>query len=367
MKPLYLFATLLLLGGACTSSRKGSREARSPFSVIAYYAGDGKDLDQYRFQQVDQVIYSFCHLREGALTIDDAADTLTIQKLAGLKSTFPGLKVYLSLGGWGGCAPCSEAFASEEGRLRFARSVHGLLRDFQVDGIDLDWEYPGIEGYPGHQYSRADQANFTALVRTLRKELGWQYGISFAAGGFDAFFDHSVEWEKVMPLVDRVNLMTYDLVNGFSTVTGHHTPLYSSPQQVLSVDHAVRALEKIGVPRRKMVIGAAFYARVWEKVPAANQGCFQTGKFKSFVPYQQFQQTITVAEGFQFFRDSIAHAPYAYHPGRQEFATFDDHTSVSEKTRYAQSQGLGGIMFWQLKGDTREHGLLEAIEQARKR
>src|SRR5690349_22776137 len=71
--------------------------------------------------------------------------------------------------------------------------------------------------------------NFTLLIQALRTTLGDKYEISFAAGGFTKFLTQSIEWNAVMPFVDRVNLMTYDLINGYSTVTGHHTPLYSTP------------------------------------------------------------------------------------------------------------------------------------------
>ena len=55
-------------------------------------------------------------------------------------------------------------------------------------------------------------------------------------------------------MVDKINLMTYDLVNGNSAITGHHTPLYSTPEQMNSTDNAVRYLDLIGVPKSKIII-----------------------------------------------------------------------------------------------------------------
>ncbi|HAD13160.1 MAG TPA: glycoside hydrolase [Saprospirales bacterium] len=364
MKNYLLVSLSLILGASCAGWSKVQKSAHAKVDVIAYYAGNGADLDQYQFGQLDQVIFSFCHLRGNELTIDDATDTVTIRKLVALKKQHPRLKVLLSLGGWGGCAPCSEVFSTAQGRTAFVRSVKKLTQDFQTDGIDLDWEYPGIEGYPGHLFQPADKGHFTALVQELRRELGEKVEISFAAGGFDAFFEGSVEWDRVIPLVNRVNIMTYDLVNGYSTVTGHHTPLYSTPDQRLSADYAIKYLERLGVPRHKMVLGAAFYARVWEQVPNINQGLYQSGKFKSFVPYQRFLNTVTEAEGYRFYRDTLAQAPYAYNAQQQLFATYDDRESIRQKTQYVQRERLGGIMFWQLVGDVRENGLLEAIFQA---
>lgn len=364
MKHLFLFLLLPLL--ACKSTRPAAGVAAADFAVIAYYSGNAEGVRQYPTEYLTHIIFSFCHLRGHELAVDNAGDSLTIRTLVALKQRQPGLKVMLSLGGWGGCEPCSPVFAGEQARRAFAASVKRLLLEYQCDGIDLDWEYPGIEGYPGHPYDPADTRHFTLLVQELRRALGPEYELSFAAGGFKHFFDHSAEWNEVMPLVDRVNVMTYDLVSGFSTRTGHHTPLYSSPGQQLSADYGVRYLDSLGVPRKKIVIGAAFYARTWENVADVNRGLYQSGKFKAFVPYKKFGEVLTAQNGFVFYRDPDAGAPYAYSAALGQFATFDDSASVALKTRYAREQGLGGIMFWELANDSGPDGLLRAIHQAKR-
>ena len=112
----------------------------------------------------------------------------------------------MSLGGWGGCETCSHVFAKDAGRKEFAESVKELNNYFKTDGIDLDWEYPAIQGLEGHEYTKDDTQNFTALVKILRKKLGRKNEISFAAGGFTQFLATSVEWDKVAPMVDKINL-----------------------------------------------------------------------------------------------------------------------------------------------------------------
>ena len=91
-----------------------------------------------------------------------------------------------------------------------------------------------VRSSPINAFSKDDSSNFTALLSVLRQVLGESREISFAAGGLDNFLQESVEWEKVMKIADRVNLMSYDLVSGFDTITGHHTPLYSSKGQMAS-------------------------------------------------------------------------------------------------------------------------------------
>jgi len=357
---------LLLVLAAWAIQARAEDQQQTSFSVIAYVRGHGADLGSFRFDRLSHVCYSFLHLEGARLSVRHARDSAGIGALVALKKQFPQLKVLLSLGGWGGCEPCSEVFSTAEGRREFAQSTVEVLQHFGADGLDVDWEYPAIEGYPGHPYKPADRGNFTLLLQELRTAFGQRYELSFAMGAFTDCLTRSVDWKQVMPLVDRVHLMTYDFVNGYSTVTGHHTPLYSSPRQQESTDHAVRFLDSVGVPHSQIVIGAAFYARVWKDVGPADHGLYQEGKFARYLGYRGFASYFSPDSAFTYFWDSTAQAPYRYSAKDGLFATFDDVRSVSLKTQYAVRNRLGGIMFWELTGDSPEGHLLEAIDRAKR-
>jgi chitinase len=359
MKPVILYCTILV---ACfVTNKTWCQQPKSDFRVIAYYASNATNIDSFAVEQVTHIIYSFCHLKGNRLEVDNQADSLTIQKLVSLKGRYKKLKVLLSLGGWGGCKTCSDVFDTEQGRKEFAVSVKQLADYFKTDGIDLDWEYPAIEGYPGHPFKPADKDNFTKLVKVLRLSLGKRQEISFAAGGFPTFLEQSIDWAKVMPVVDYVNLMNYDMVHGNTPHTGHHTPLYSTAGQKESIHACVSYLESIGVPRHKMVIGAAFYGRSWERVESANNGLYQPGVFKNFLSHNIFDRVVSKANGFSFYYDDEAQASYAYNKEQKIFVTFDDEKSIRKKTQYALGNGLGGIMFWELSIDKKDKGYLAVI------
>jgi len=332
------------------------------FAIIAYYSAGPDHVENLPAEKLTHIIFSFCHLSGNALTVTNGRDSLTLQKLNALKKRNTNLKVILSLGGWGGCETCSDVFSTDEGRKEFSESLLKLNSFFHSDGIDLDWEYPAIEGFPGHPFKAQDKSNFTALLQQLRKTMGPSYELSFAAGGFQKFLDESVDWKEVMKIVDRVNVMSYDLVHGYSQVTGHHTPLYSNPSQNESTDNAVQYLIKIGVPRNKIVIGAAFYARVWENISADRNGLYQAGKFKMAIDYKNFTSGL---KGYQLFWDDISKAPYAYNASEKLFATFDDAKSVKLKTTYVIEQKLNGIMFWELSLDSHENSLLDCMYEVK--
>jgi chitinase len=343
-------------------------QPKKEMQVMAYYESDNINrLDSIDVQKLTHIIFCFGHLDGSKFKIDDAADTAMIHKMVSLKTKNPKLKVLLSLGGWAGCETCSDAFFTSEGREEFARSVKELNDHFKTDGIDLDWEFPtvrldnDIDKNPVHKTAPEDKKNFTDLVVRLRKTLGKQATITFAAGAFQTFLEKAIEWKEVMKEVDYVNLMTYDLVNGYATTTGHHTGLYSVPQQAESTDSAIQYLINLGIDPQKLILGAAFYARVWENVPNVNNGLYQSGKFKDFIAYSDFPTKLSAKSGFISYWDDKAKAPYMYNAAKKQFATFDDKRSLEIKTRYVADKNLGGIMFWQLLHDTNSGGLLDVI------
>jgi len=357
---LSIVVMLLMIKADCVAQTPAS------VTVTAYFFGKSADVDSVAAEKLTHIIFSFLHLKGNMLQVDKPEDAAAIASLVELKKKNPSLKVLLSLGGWGGCAACADVFSTSKGRKDFAESVLQLSKFFKTDGIDIDWEYPVVEGYPGHKYGPSDKQNFTELILELRKTLGSNYEISFAAGGFQKFLDQAVDWKKVIGAVDRVNVMTYDLVNGYSTLTGHHTPLFSNTQQKESTDNAIKAMIAMGIPANKLVIDAAFYGRMWEDVPPANNGLYQPGKFKTGINYDSFDSALSVSTGWKAYWDNVAKAPYAYNAGKKLFITYDDPASIEAKVKYTIDNKLNGIMFWEITNDKSSGGLLDVIYKVKR-
>ena len=337
----------------------GSAQKKEPYKIIAYATGKAETIKQYPITKLSHIIYSFLKIQNDTLTFHNDDQRKNLEELVALKKEHPKLKIMVSIGGWGGCAPCSDLFASEEHRKNFAKTTVALFKQYGIDGLDLDWEYPAIEGYPGHKYDAADRDNFTKLIKTLRTEMGNNYLLSFAAGGFIKYLEQSVDWGIVTPLVDFINLMTYDLVGGYAIVTGHHTPLHSYRPGQESTSKCVNWLIDKKVPADKLVVGAAFYARVWENVQDSGHGLYQSGKFKRGVAFFDFENYFSDTSGYKYYWDKKAKAPYAYNASQQLFATFDDRRSVKQKSKFIRRKKLGGIMFWELIQDLKQRGLVE--------
>jgi chitinase len=357
MKKIQLLALLFLASLGMNAHAHSPKE----FSIIAYYDGDCNKISQYDVSKLTHIIFSFCHLKDGKLNVDKAKDTLTIRTLVALKDKNPKLKVMLSMGGWSACAPCSEAFSTAEGREKFAKSVKEVNDYFKTDGLDLDWEYPAVVGFPGHMYQAADKPNFTELLKILRQTIGDKNELSFAAGATQRCLDNSIEWAKVAPYVDRINIMNYDLVGGYSKISGHDSPLYTTYKNEESTDRAVSYIINAGVPAHKLVIGGAFYVRIWKNASSVNNGLYQAGETTSGVDYNRYPTRLTTENGWTYYWDTRAMASYWYNEKDKMFASGDNKTSMKAKTAYAKKKMLGGMMFWELTLDTPRNGLLDVI------
>jgi chitinase len=341
---------------------KVTAQSSSLFRVVGYYCGTSIPIDSFETEKLTHLIFCFANLDGNRLRIHTATDSATIKRMVQLKSKNPMMKVMLSLGGWGGCATCSDAFNTSTGRKEFAQSVKEISSYFNTDGIDLDWEYPAIQGVPGHTFRKEDKTNFTLLLQALRKATDPKFEISFAAGGFTNYIDSSIEWKQILKYTNFINIMSYDLVHGYSTISGHHTPLYSTSKQIESTDHAVQMLLKAGVPANKLVIGAAFYGRFFQIKEGSEVDLYMPCKFSHGFSSKYINDSLSAQNGFEKRWDETAKAPYAINVNRRLVATYDDEKSMAIKTKYALDHKLGGIMFWQLYDDKFHGGLLHTID-----
>lgn len=330
-------------------------------TISAYYRGDAKNIQHYPVRELTHIIYSFCHIENGRISSGGSRNNASIGRLAHLKKKYPSLKIMVSLGGWGGCPNCSEVFSTAAGRDSFAVSVLQLIDNFHIDGIDIDWEFPGAQAYPGDSYSADDRQYFTELLRSLRKKLGPGREISFTAAGFSPYLQQSVDWQTAVAFADRVNLMTYDLVGSHSPVTGHAASLFSTAEQTESADHAIRYLDSLHVPLSKIAIGIAYFGKEFREVEDTSHGLYQRGVFTVSIPLKRIRTRYTEASGYKRYWDSAARAAYSYNPVKKSFITYDEERSAAAKSEYVRRKHLAGVIFWELRLDRSKGGLTDIL------
>ncbi len=310
------------------------------------------DVKEEEARCMDVVNIAFGHVENGRVVWNHPECKEGLRRL---RSIHPGMKILLSVGGWS-AGGFSEIAFTKEGRQQFAKDSLALVEEYELDGIDIDWEYPGIAA-AGIGADKADKENFTLLLKTLREVFedrqAGRYMLTIAAGG-DSYYVRNTQMDEAVKYLDYVQIMTYDLRGGFQTLTGHHTSLYANQFDLFDActDKAVKVYMEAGVPAEKLVIGGAFYSRKWEQVPDVDHGLCQMAQTVGGYgkEYGELVESYINKNGFVRYWDEEAKAPWLF--DGSTFISYDDEQSLGCKIEYLKEKGLAGIMCWEYIGDT---------------
>ncbi|WP_297136327.1 peroxiredoxin [Terrisporobacter sp.] len=295
--------------------------------VAEYVLGNPANVDP---NFLDAVIYAF-------VEIDSNGDLIVpspgyLNQLLNLREVKPSLQVIAAIGGWG-AEGFSDAALTPSSRYNFARNVQELINDYGLDGIDLDWEYPGSSA-AGIKSRPQDRENFTLLITALRDVLGPNTWISVAGTGDSAYINNSLEVANVAPLLTHFNLMSYDFTAGETGERGrrHQANLFDSDLSLpgYSVDRFVNNLVNAGMPSQKILLGVPFYGRLGATITRS---------------YDELRKSYINKNGYEYRFDNVAKVPYLVKDG--QFAmSFDNDLSIFLKAQYVLNNCLGGIFSW---------------------
>lgn len=300
--------------------------------VGEYVLGSSMNTDPH---MLDFVIYAFALINgDGSLSV---YSTRHLEELTNLRTFNPNMKVILAIGGWGADG-FSDASYTPKSRFAFAREVQKWVREYDLDGIDLDWEYPG-SSMGGIKSRPQDKENFTLLIEALRMVLGSSAWISVAGIG-DATYIRNVEISKIAQYIDYFNVMTYDFTAGSTGSDGdkHQSNLYPSALSLnnISVDTYVENLVNAGMPSEKILIGLPFYGR---------RGMSTTMSFDNI------RNNYINHSGYTVQWDNLAKVPYITDGNGNLLLSFDNEQSIYHKGQYVLDNCLGGMFSWQSNFD----------------
>src|SRR5436190_14868634 len=271
--------------------------------IIAYVGGfrgliNTDSIDVYRLSHIN---YAFVDVKDNRAWLHfEATDTVNLRKLSDLKIKNRALKILISIGGWSWSKNFSDAVLTDTSTKNFANSAVEVVSRFNLDGIDIDWEYPGMIG-DSNMFRPEDKEHYTLLFKDLREGLDSlkkithkKYFVTTAVGGSHDYIEHT-EMDKVQQYTDYINVMSYDYADGADSLSNHHTNLYVSSADTAqySADRSIKEYIAAGVPREKIVIGIAFYGKGWQMMNDTNHGLYQ----RAVGPYR--------GGGFTYLKDSI--------------------------------------------------------------
>jgi len=377
-----LVLAMALVCGSAAASAQPVKKKKHKKVVIGYLfggRGTGKiDASMVKAAKMTRINYAFFVLNGGVIVDYGENDADNLAALNSLRKDNPALQILVSVGGGGaGSAGFSEMAATPEGRAKFVDSAVAIVQKYNLDGIDIDWEYPGYSHTQGVNVRPDDGDHYTALLKELKtrfnkeeKRLHRKLYTSSATGATRTWLDHT-NMHEASRWLDSINMMCYDWYSATAKNTGHDSPLYTNPldPKKISIDDAVHMYHDAGVRMRKLVIGVPFYGRRWEGVGDTNHGLFQpvAGLAPGAEPPRgggslgQIEPLVNNA-GFVRYWDDVALTPYLYNSETRSFISYQDAQSELERTKYVKKHHLQGIMFWQYMGDV-NNVLLDAIDK----
>ncbi|WP_379165739.1 glycosyl hydrolase family 18 protein [Paenibacillus roseus] len=330
--------------------------------------------------QNDELPLQKDYVYNGEIIIGDPeADPANFAAFADIKQANPDLKLLVSVGGWSWSRSFSDVAADEITRRTFANSAVKFLREYKLDGLDIDWEYP-VEGGETHNIHRPeDKQNFTLLMKTLREALdaagsedGKYYLLTIASGQSDSFVVNA-DLANSVSYLDFINIMTYDFGGSWEKLANHNAPLYydsklpksSAPRSNVR-GGAVGHLNG-GVPEHKLVLGLPFYGKGWSGCAEPGQyvtctgvppGTWESGVFD----YHDVVTNYVGQNGYVRYWNEAAKVAYLYSPETQQFITYNDRTTMIYSASLVKTLNLAGVMSWEVSAD-RERVLLRQLNR----
>ena len=327
-----------------TLSRWGSTKLEDIFTTTAL---NTLDVVNYGFATVDA---------NGNLVLNNTGFTKYVDEI--LKLRQKGIRVLLCIGE--NSKNFSDMTFDTNKMNSFVKQVVAAVEQYHFDGVDIDWEFPGVS--TGRDVS-IDRPNYTKLIKALRQALdsaqesgGTKYLLTAAIPG-TSWGSERYEMNILDNYLDYVNMMSYDLNN--TEIACHHTPLHTSTAAKaygFSIEYGVNRFVSLGFNKKQIVAGIAFYGKYYKNATALGK----SATFSKNIHYTEIAKTYLKGGNYQQLWDEVAKAPYILNTVTGEYISYDNVRSVTEKCKYSKSSGIMGVMFWDYSEDT-TGTLLKAI------
>ena len=311
-----------------------------------------------------------------------------IRRTLKLKEKNPNLKVMFSVGGWtAGGWIFSQMVSTPENRLKFTQSIIHFLHYFKLDGLDLDWEYPGFDMLPEVPTDPEDKIHFTSLMKELYTAFQVEgFLLTFAGAPAPWRAELAYELEKIVDYFDWVNIMTYDYSGPWDNFTGIDAPLYGRwgegfvghPKYQFNIHETVQYYLDHGIPPEKIAMGIHTESKGWVLENNEKNSLYCPGSASPNMTYSRQEGWLYYYEILQFWHNETMEDPFWNDviPGRDSWTiydkdagnmdgcylspfmsqgkywiSYDDEYSVGVKTRYANQYGLRGAFVWEVDND----------------
>lgn len=403
--------SLVLLAIAKQERTLGARAPETPIAAAWYTGWHAHDfpLTAVSWSKYTHLTYAF-----GITTPDvnviglDVSDELRLPDFVSMAHEH-NVKAILSVGGWTGSRFFSPAVGSARNRTAFVRTLSRLVEQYNLDGIDFDWEYPGTQGLGCNVVHPDDTANFLLFLQEFRETtLGRSLVLSAAVyitPFVDASGSPSTDVSGFADVLDYIAIMNYDLKSNTAIGAGPSSPMDDScaPSGAKwgSAESSVAAWTNAGIPLNRLVLGVGAYGHSYVISPAVALNRSNASSLNAFPQYNLGQKRIgdrwdgeggrdvcgaivgpggvytywglieegflkpdgTAGDGVVLRHDDCSETPFAYRASDHIYVSYEDPRSFAAKGDFIHSSGLAGFAIWEAGGDHNDV-LLDAIRQA---
>ncbi|KAJ2394166.1 hypothetical protein GGI05_002161 [Coemansia sp. RSA 2603] len=303
-----------------------------------------------------------------------------------------GAKALLSVGGWTGSNYFSNIVKDAGTRSTLISSMVNYVKTNNLDGIDIDWEYPGRLGDNCNVYDITnDTPNYLKFLQELRAAFDSNFGsrqklitLAVRIEPFDTPSGYASDVSEFAKVVDYANLMQYDINGGWNSDTGPNAPFNFESGKGLQASFvsAIDAWTGAGWPANQLTAGIAFYGRStiatvdmtkdpnnqyqpqqsvvplgdsedapWYDVCAGSTANSGVWMWKHLRDQGVLTSPSTAAAPWVKQWDPVSQTPWLFNPSTKQFISYDDPQSLKIKVDYAASKGLAGTMIWSMNMD----------------
>lgn len=318
----------------------------------------GSNIDHKYYSSLPW-INDYLNAADDLLDSDDIAESEgIIGQLHQLRTLNPRLKISMSVGGANSGKSFRSVASTKKSIKQFVANLAANVDALGFDGVDIDWEFPS---------SKHDAKLLTYMLALLSSKFATsdknKRKIVSLAIPLDLSTLRHYNFRALDQYIDYYNLMGYDISGTWSSVVGYHSQLYTDkniPESSMSVDSTIKYLDPL-VNRSKILLGMPAYG-----ISFNTNELYQ--KFTDCAPIGEVYATGDVdkddkcnidynrlpPDGYIEVSNTNIGAAYAHSgPNQQKGIVVYDTPEISRlKARYVVTNGLGGGMWWDSKGDT---------------